>query len=75
MIDTLIPLVIPPTGISRGELARKLRISYADATQALERLHHHKLLRRYIHDSRYVYRLTGSRRSLSVGTMSAIFLN
>ena len=75
LIDVMIPLVIPVTGITRGELARKLRVSYSEATKALERLRKHRLLRRHIHKSRYVYRLTGSRRSLSVGTLTTIFLN
>ena len=75
IIDTMIPLVIPASGITRGELARKLRVSYADATVALERLRKLRLLKRHISKSRYVYRLTGSRRSLSVGLPSTIYQN
>lgn len=75
MVDALIPLVIPTEGITRGNLARKLNISYSDATRALERLRRHRLLRRHIRKARYIYRLTGSRRSLSMGTLSPIYLN
>ena len=75
MIDALIPLVIPSAGITRGDLARKLKISYSDSTHALERLRRHRLLRRHIRKAQYIYRLTGSRTSLSMGTLRAIFLN
>ena len=75
MVDALIPLVIPEAGITRGELARKLKVSYSDATHALERLRRHRLVRRHIRKARYIYRLTGSRRSLSMGTLRTIFLN
>lgn len=75
IIDTMIPLVIPPSGITRGELARNLKVSYSDATEALERLRKLRLLNRRINKSRYVYRLTGSRRSLSIDPPSTIYLN
>ena len=75
MIDALIPLAIPSAGITRGELARKLKISYSDATHALERMRQHRLLRRHIRKAQYIYRLTGSRRSLSMGTLRTIYLN
>ena len=55
MIDTMIPLVIPRDGITRGELARKLKVSYTEATQALERMRQHRLLSRRIRKSHYVY--------------------
>ena len=75
MIDAMIPLVVPRNGITRGELARTLKVSYSDATKALERLRQHRYLSRRIRKSHYVYRLTGSRESLTVGTLSTIFLN
>ncbi len=75
MIDAMIPLVVPEEGITRGELARTLKITYAESTRALERLCQHRLLRRGIRKSQYVYRLTGSRISLSIGAPNAIFPN
>ena len=75
VIDAMIPLVIPRDGITRSELARKLRVSYSEATRALERLHQHRLLSRRIRKSHYVYRLTGSRQSLTISTLNTIFLN
>ncbi len=75
MIDTMIPLVIPRDGITRGELARKLKVSYTEATQALERMRQHRLLSRRIRKSHYVYRLTGSRQALTIGALNTISLN
>jgi len=75
IIETMIPLVVPVKGITRGDLARKLRVSYRDATEALERLRKLRLLKRHISKSSYIYRLTGSRRSLSVGLPSTIYPN
>jgi len=75
VIDTMIPLVTPNNGITRAQLAKLLRISYPQATQALELLRQRRLMRRYIRQSQYVYRLTASRQALSVGAMGVICLN
>ena len=75
VIDTMIPLVTPPNGITRAHLARLLKITYPQATQALERLRERRLMKRSIRQSQYVYRLTASRQALSVGTMGVICLN
>ena len=75
VIDAMIPLLVPADGITRGQLARKMRVTYSEATRALERLREHHLLRRHLRKSQFIYRLTGSRRSLSVGTLGTIFLN
>ncbi|MBM3924803.1 MAG: hypothetical protein FJ320_02265 [SAR202 cluster bacterium] len=75
VIDTMIPLVTPPDGITRGQLARLLKITYPQATQALERLRERRLVKRSIRQSQYVYRLTASRQALSVGAMGVICLN
>lgn len=75
LIDVMIPLVIPVDGITRSELAIKLNVSYSEATKALESLRKGRLLRRHLYKSRYIYKLTGSRDALSVGTLHAISLN
>jgi DNA-binding MarR family transcriptional regulator len=75
VIDTMIPLVTPPHGITRGQLARLLKITYPQATQALERLRERRLVKRSIRHSQYIYRLTASRQALSVGAMGVICLN
>jgi len=75
MIDTVIPLVIPSAGITRSDLARKLKVTYHEATRSLERLRQHRLVRRHINKSQYIYKLTGSRRSLTIGSLREIHLN
>ena len=75
MIDAVIPLVIPSAGITRADLARKLKVTYHEATRSLERLRQNRLVRRHINKSQYIYKLTGSRRSLTIGTLRAIYLN
>ena len=74
-IDAMIPLVVPRDGITRGELARILKISYAQATRSLERLRQHRLVSRRIRKSHYVYRLTGAHDSLTNGVLSTIYMN
>ena len=75
MIDAVIPLVIPSAGTTRSDLARKLKVTYHEATRSLERLRQNRLVRRHINKSQYIYKLTGSRRSLTMGTLREIHLN
>ena len=74
-IDAMIPMVVPRDGITRGELARILQISYSQATRSLERLRQHRMLSRRIRKSHYVYRLTGTHDSLTNGVLSTIYIN
>ena len=75
MIDAVIPLVIPSAGTTRSDLARKLKVTYHEATRSLERLRQNRFVRRHINKSQYIYKLTGSRRSLTMGTLREIHLN
>ena len=74
-IDALIPLVIPEQGITRSQLAKVLKITYAQATRSLELMRRHRLLSRRIRKSQYVYRLTGGRDHLANGITSTIYVN
>ena len=75
LVDVLIPLLMPKDGMTRGELAKKLSLSYREATNVLERLRKHRLLKRHIRRSQYIYTLQASRKALSVGVTAHIGLN
>ena len=74
-IDALIPLVVPDEGITRSQLAKTLKISYAQATRSLELMRRHRILSRRIRKSQYVYRLTGGRDHYANGIANAIYVN
>ena len=75
LVDVLIPIILPNKGITRGELAKLLKLPYKIVTNSLERLRSKRLLRRHINKSNYVYTLSSSRKALSVGRPSHIALN
>ena len=75
LVDVLIPLLMPKDGMTRGELAKRFRLSYREATNVLERLRKHRLLKRHIRRSQYIYTLQASRKALSVGVTAHIGLN
>ncbi len=75
ILDAVLPLLIPAQGITRGQLAKAARISYSQACQVLERMRHHRLVRRHLRRSQYIYRLTASRSTLTVGASNRISLN
>ena len=74
-IDALIPLVIPEKGITRSQLAKVLKISYAQATRSMELMRRHRLLSRRIRKAQYVYRLTAGRDHLANSITSTIHVN
>ena len=75
IIDTMIPVITPNDGITRTALSKLLKVSYAQATQVLERMREKRLVRRHIRQSQYIYRLSASRQCLTVSASRTFCLN
>lgn len=75
IIDTMIPVITPNDGITRTELSKLLKVSYAQAAQVLERMREKRLVKRHIRRSQYIYRLSASRQCLTIGSLQTICLN
>jgi|KNS7250_AmetaT_FD_contig_21_9930175_length_1119_multi_8_in_0_out_0_2 predicted HTH transcriptional regulator len=75
MVDVIIPIILPNKGITRGDLARQLGLTYWESTRALERLRKERLLKRRLKNSSYIYSLQVSRKALCVPAPEYIGLN
>ena len=75
MVDVIIPIILPDKGITRGDLAKRLGLTYWEATRALEGLRKERLVKRRLKNSSYIYSLQASRKALCVPAPEYISLN